>query len=149
MRTFIRPVVILFVVLALCLLPLVFASCGTARRVAGDVAGDVVDCTSASARGLIDQFGPVVDAVLVAATGGDGKVDGAQLKTAVKNFGVDLGGCVLASSVRRALTPAPDDPAAPRLSPVQADPAALQALFEAIRKETLSGKRYKLAEGDL
>lgn len=132
------------IVLALGWMFALVTSCGPVRR----VAGDVVDCTRGETKTLIDQFGPVVDTVLVNATAGDGHVDVAQLKAAAKNFGKEIGGCVLASSVQRALSRSTGNTGGPQVSPVQAEPAALRAAFDAVRLE-LGGGTYRTTAGDL
>ncbi len=82
------------------------------------------------------------------ATGGDGKVDWASVKSATKGFGVDVGGCVLASVVARALAPKSADPNAPAASSLEANPDDLRAGFEELRK-SLGGKSFKTSTGTL
>lgn len=109
------------------------------------IASDLVDCTKGSAPKAIAEFGPVVDALLVYATGGNGAVNSDAIKDAAKNFGKDVGGCVLADAVARALKPAATGSGAPKSSPLQSDPDSLRRALAA----TFPGAHYHTANGDL
>jgi len=109
------------------------------------VAGDVVDCTTSSAASQIREYGPLVDSMLVYATDGGGKINGDAVKAASKGFAMNVGGCVLADSIARALTPKPTDPNAPKASPLEADPDSLRDAIGAL----YPGKHFKTANGTL
>lgn len=108
-------------------------------------AHDVVDCTTSEAKSLSKQFGPTIDDVLVTATNGDGSIDKARVKSAIKGFATDTARCVFADAVARALAPKAADPNAPKSSPLDADPAALHELLA----ELGGGKSYKTDWGAL
>jgi hypothetical protein len=111
------------------------------------VAGDVVDCTKAEAVKAITQFGPALDALLVYATGGNGQLNADAVKDASKGFAKEIGTCVLADSITRALKPAAADPSAPKSSPLEADPESLRQAFEAVRRSVAPGASFKTAQG--
>lgn len=109
------------------------------------VASDVVDCTVSTATSNIKQFGPVLDALLVYATDGGGKINGDAVKAATTGFAKEVGGCVLADTIARALKPAPTDPNAPKSSPLVADPSSLRATLAGL----YPGVRFHTAAGDI
>jgi len=109
----------------------------------------VVDCTKGAAPELVTEFSPVLEQLISRATGGDGHVDKASVLAGVKNFGVDVGGCVLATVVARALAPAPADPNAPKSSPLIADAADLRSIFDSIRTTRLGGATFRTDAGPL
>lgn len=127
------------------LLCLVLAGCAWTKTETKALASDVVDCTKAEAATAITEFGPAIDALLVFVTGGDGKVDGAQLAAAGKGFARELGGCVVADAVARALKPAPADPNAPKASPLVADAISLHAALARL----YPGAKFHTPSGDL
>lgn len=124
-------------------------ACASIRREAKAVAGDVVDCTTAHAHQLTEQFGPLVDDMIRAATQPDGRIDWAPIRAATKSFAVDAGGCVLAAAVLRALTAPAADPAAPQLAPHAPDQALLRAGFDDLRRERFGGVRFRTELGEL
>lgn len=136
-------------ILALIILPLAVLGCDAcagAVREGKAIAGDVVDCTTASARTLTDQFAPLVDQLLRNATGGDGKIDWAPVKDATKQFALEAGGCVLANVIaRHQAAPVKADPDAPQVANLEADPKALLAGF----RELYPGKRFVTPLGEL
>lgn len=113
------------------------------------IADNAIDCTKGAAASVVKQFAPTLDALLVSSIGGDGKVDRAELKEATRGFAKDVGMCVLADVVARALKPAPTDPNAPRSSPVEADRADLRAAFDELRAELGGNATYTTAGGTL
>lgn len=120
--------------------------CGAwSKRESNAVAGDVVDCTKKEATAAIATFGPTLADVLVTATAGDGSIDKDRVKAATRGFATDTARCVLADTIARALNPKPTDPNAPHSSPLEADPAALHALFA----ELAGGKSYRTEHGTL
>lgn len=121
------------------------SSCGAARGAANAAGKAVVDCTTANARSLITQFGPVLESALVSATHGDGSLDTDAVKSITRNFAADTGMCVAASVFAAAIAPKSTDPNAPQSSPVAADPTALRATFGELAK----GKRYQTDRGEI
>lgn len=134
--------------LTLMILPLLIllgCNCGAVKQEARAVAGDVVDCTTANARTLTEQFAPLVDSLLRHATGVDGKIDWAPVKDATKQFALDAGGCVVANVVARHLAPRLADPTAPQVAGLELDQAALAAGF----RELYPGKKFLTPSGEL
>jgi hypothetical protein len=125
------------------------SSCSWLQSESKEVAGDVVDCTTAQAKELGTQFGPVVDELLTNATGNDGSVDWTRIRTATKSFALDTGACVLASAVARALAPKTSDPNAPQAAGLEVDVVALRQGFEQLRNEAYGGKSFKTELGVL
>lgn len=120
-------------------------ACGWLKSETRQTASDVVDCTSANARSLQRQFGPVVDELITSATNNDGSVDWSRIKQATVGFGVSTGLCVLAHSVQRALVPIQKLVNAPKSSALEPNPAALRAGFA----ELAGGRRFKTELGEL
>lgn len=54
----------------------------------------ILDCTTKNATSLTKEFGGLYELAIVKATGGDGKVDWAQVKDVTKDFAIDSGMCV-------------------------------------------------------
>lgn len=126
------------------------SSCATLKEEGKALAGDVVDCTTQHARTLTEQFAPLVDSLLRNATGADGSIDWAPVKQASSKFGLDTGGCVLATVIARHTQPrASADPSAPQVSPLEADPAKLLAGYGVLRAELFPGKTFKTELGTL
>lgn len=128
--------------------------CSAAKQGARAVAGDVVDCTIGVAKQHSDEYGTLIEAVLRGATRGDGSVDWSTVKAATKGFGVQTGGCVLATVVGRLATaghrkPAPQGLLGDAAGPPEPDPTALVAGFAAARAELFGGARFKTAAGEL
>lgn len=125
------------------------AGCAATKREVRDVADDIVDCTAANAQQLTAQFGPLIDSLLRAATQPDGRIDWVPIKAATKGFAWDTGACVLAEIVARALRPPVEDPTAPKISPLVADPAELRSGFDELRRELWDGRRFRTKHGVL
>lgn len=119
--------------------------CAWFSKESKQVETDVVDCTKAEAAKAITEFGPLADAILIYATGGNGQVNTDAVKSAAKGFGKDIGGCVLADAVARAVKPAPVDPNAPKSSPLVSDPDSLRRALAAVHP----GVHFHTANGDL
>ncbi|MDQ3295057.1 MAG: hypothetical protein M3619_00545 [Myxococcota bacterium] len=130
------------------MLALVVPACGWLQEEAKAARKDLVDCTTTRARGFEQQFGPVVDQLLLNASGGDGKVNWDIVKSATKTFAAEAGGCVLAGAVLRALTPRDVDPNAPQSSPQIIDPITLRQGWESARAD-YGGQKFKLEAGTL
>jgi hypothetical protein len=109
------------------------------------VAHDVVDCTTSTAVGAIKEFGPAIDALLLYATGANGVVSSDAIKDAGKGFAKEIGGCVVADAIARALKPSLPDPNAPKSSPLVADPDSLRRALAAAQP----GVKFHTANGDL
>jgi len=119
--------------------------CAWLKGESKQVVSDVVDCTKANAANAIKEFGPVLDSLIIYATGGNGTVNGDAITSAAKNFGKEVGGCVLADAVARALKPAATGSAAPKSSPLVSDPDSLRRALA----EAQPGVRFHTASGDL
>lgn len=131
--------------LALIFLLLIVSSCSWLKSESKATASDVVDCTSANVRSLNKQFGPVLDELLVQATGNDGEVDWTRIKHATRAFAVSTGLCVLAHSVQRALVPIQHALDVPKASPLELDAESLRAGF----RELAAGRTYRTELGTL
>jgi hypothetical protein len=128
----------------------VSVSCAQVKDEGKQLAHDVIDCTTANAHTLTDQFAPVVDSLLRHATGGDGSIDWAPVRAATKSFAQAAGGCVLATVIARLMRPRPAaDPSAPLAAPLEVDQAALLAGFGDLRRELFPGKRFLTDLGEL
>lgn len=109
----------------------------------------VVDCTKGQLRTVVEQFAPVLDALLVQAVTPDGKVNWQPLEGVTKNLGVAEGGCVLSDVVAQELHPKPTAPGAPKASELVLDAASLRAGYEQIRKAQFGGAVYVTSAGPL
>lgn len=107
----------------------------------------LVDCTKAESARAVRELGPVVDALLVSTVGGGTRVDFKPLESLAKGWSLDLGGCIVADAVARALAPTPEDPGAPRSSELEVDRKALAADFAAFKARSFAGASFKLANG--
>jgi hypothetical protein len=123
----------------------VVVGCAWFKSESKAVASDVVDCTKATAVGAIKEFGPAIDALLLYATGANGVVSADAVKDAGKGFAKEIGGCVLADSIARALKPSLPDPNAPKSSPLVADPDSLRRALATLQP----GVKFHTASGDL
>lgn len=130
-------------------LTLHLAACGWMKNTAHDVATSIVDCTKGEAKKAATELGPVVDILLIQAVDGNSKVDWAPVRDVAKRFSADVGGCVLADAVARALKPRSEDPQAPKISPLEVDRASLREGFRALSVELWKGASFKTDEGTL
>jgi hypothetical protein len=105
----------------------------------------IIECVGTETKRAIAEYGPTIDDVLVNATSADGSIDKARVKNATRGFATNTAKCVLADAVARALNPAPADPAAPKSSPLEANPAELRAMFA----ELAGGATYRTPHGTL
>lgn len=125
------------------------AACGWLGSETKATAKDLVDCTKGEAKQVTAELGPVVDVLLVNAIDPSSKVQWAPIEDIAKKFSADVGGCLLADAVTRALAPAPADPAAPKSSPLVVDQASLRDGFAAYKARTFPGKAFKTDHGAL
>lgn len=134
----------------LMLAAIVCIACSSLGGTAKKIGGDVVDCTKGEVSKAIPELGPVVDVLLAQSTQPSKSVDWNPLRDITKTFTTDIGMCVLADSVARAMHPKPEDPNAPKLSPVEADPTSLRTGFKALAGERgAQGKTFHTAHGDV
>lgn len=137
------------VMVILCAIGLgIMAACATMAAEAKHDGRAVVDCTTASAKEAVHEFGPTVDALLAQAVDNDGKVNWDPVKDIAKGFTANLGGCVLADTVARFLHPV-QLPGAPKSEPLQVDKAALLSGFDALRSAQYGGKTFVTEHGTL
>lgn len=129
----------------LLLLLLLFAGCSFLKAEAKQTGHAVIECVGSEAKQAIKTYGPTVDDVLVNATASDGSIDKARVKDATRGFVTNTAKCVLIDAIARALNPAPADPAAPKSSPLEANPAALHELAA----ELGGGATYHTPSGTL
>lgn len=128
------------------LLIMMLVGCSGLGERAGRVAAGVVDCMTPAAKTAIGEFGPAMADVLRNATGNDGKVDWAPVRSVSKSLASPAARCVLASVVAEALRPKKEDPNAPKSEGLSLDPADLRSGFDAIRAEW-GGPTFKLEGG--
>lgn len=121
-------------------------SCSSAQRVR-DAAVDVaVDCTGATVRSHLDQYGSLLEKAVRDALRSDGTVDGDALRDAAKGLAIETGGCVLVQVVARVLGALPHY----RATAEAYDPATrLREAWEAIRAEQFGGRRFRVDGGEV
>jgi hypothetical protein len=139
----------LIVLLLLSWFVIVACACGWLSKETKAVAADIVDCTTASAKKTVTELGPMADAMLLSAVDAQSKIDWNPITDLAKKFSADVGGCVLADAVARALKPTPADPNAPKSSPLEVDRVSLRSGFVDLKAKLFPGKTFKTAAGDL
>lgn len=127
----------------------VVVSCAWTKNEAKVVETAAIDCTKGEAAKAVQLFSPMLDQLLVLATGGDGHLDKSQAEAATKTLAGDIGGCVAATSFAKILAPAPAGSGAPQSSPLITDPGDARALFEQLRASRFGGARYVTTAGPL
>lgn len=124
--------------------------CGPVREQSSAVAGDVVDCTTVTAKKHAAEYGALLEAALRAATSPDGRVDWAAIRAAAASFSAETGGCALAAVIQRLLAPpAPTAPAAFAQLPPPLDAAALRDGFAELERELWGGRKFRTELGML
>jgi hypothetical protein len=124
------------------------AGCSSVNKAAHGVASAFEDCTVGPAKQVVHEAGPLMDIALVQAIGNGGKFDPTPIKGVAANFTAQVGGCLFADAVTRAVK-AFDDPSAPRSSPLDVDKASLLAGFAALNAERFGNTTFHTASGDL
>lgn len=147
-RGFFDPVLTVGIAAGLGVVALALA-CGSLRSGARGLAAGLVDCTKTETAKVVGELGPVVDAAMINAVGSDSKLDWTPIRDLTKGFSADVGGCVLADAVTRALKPRAEDPQAPRSSPLEVDRDSLRDGFAALSAERFGGQKFHTAGGDL
>jgi hypothetical protein len=134
------------------LIPLVLvltacSSCSWLKSEAKATAGNVVDCTTASAKDAVTQYGPLMADVLVQATSDTGAVDWSRIKSTAKSLALETGACVLASTVARYLAPHTGSADAPQSEGLVVDATSLKLGWEQARNELYGGRQFKTEAG--
>ena len=124
-------------------------ACTEIKDAARAGASILVDCTKGQAAKVVSELGPTVDSLLLESVDSDGKVDWQPVKDLAKGWTADIGGCVLSDVVARALKPRPEDPNAPKSSPLDLDLDALAAGFAKLRAEQFPGVTFRTSSGEL
>lgn len=114
------------------------------------VAKGTVQCLTPDIQQITGQFGPLVDALLDKATGGDRSLDLETVKSGARNLKGDALGCLMASSVSRLLLAiqhgvAPGTASAPLLP----SEAALKDVWAKLKAENFEGKDFQLEAGTI
>lgn len=122
--------------------------CSAFRREAHAVASGIVDCTAKQTHAAVSELRPLGDAMLVNAIDA-GKVNWSPVRDLAKGFVTDVGRCVLADAVSRALRPPSNDPNAPKISPLEVDQDALRAGFKQLSADLYGGITFKTDSGSL
>lgn len=121
------------------------SSCATMKEQGRAVAGDVVDCTTAAAAELDEQFGPVVDKVIELNIAGDGGIDWTPVRESTKHMVTDAARCVLARAVARLMRKAAPDDDAPQSAHLEVDQERLRSAW----RQLADGTTYRTPYGDL
>jgi hypothetical protein len=122
-------------------------SCEHLKEAGKAGAAIVVDCTKEETARVVDELGPVVDHIFSQATDPTGKVNWSPIRDLASRFTTEVGGCVLADVVARALKPT--EPGGVQSSPLQVDLVDLRAGFTALKAERFSGVTFKTSAGVL
>lgn len=129
------------------------AACGSIQRCAEpehrnepacSIVNSVVDCTTANATTLIDQFEPAIVELIKAHTSADGIVDWPAIEPALSKFAIADGQCVLADVVgmltrKSTAAGAPDRPKAESISDG----------FDVFRSKVSPGVKFKTRAGEI
>jgi len=134
---------------ALVLLLAPLSSCSWFKGEAQHDVGKLIDCAAGQLGSTVRELRPMVDDVLIESITGDAKLDQDRILDVTKNFASDVGMCLFADAVTRALKPVSEDPQAPRASPLVADPTSLRCMFNVVRAKHAPGKQYKTEAGTL
>ncbi len=129
----------------------VVASCAgtdvkaTLKNEGKEVARGTVQCLTPDIQQITGQFGPLVDALLDKATGGDRSLDLETVKSGARNLKGDALGCLVASSISRLLLlvrngPAPGTASAP-LIPTE---EAVLHVWAQLKLENFGGKDFDI-----
>lgn len=116
------------------------ASCAWFSHQEQIVKDSVVDCTKGELPSLVARFAPILEALFVRSTTGDGKTDWSAIEEATKGLGADEGLCIVGSVVQKELHPPPPKPGAPASSPLPVDSTDLSLHFEDMRAKRFGGK---------
>ncbi len=134
----------------------VIASCAgtdvktTLKNEGKAVARGTVQCLTPDIQQITGQFGPLVDALLDKATGGDRSLDLETVKSGARNLKGDALGCLVASSVSRLLLLIKNGPAPGTASAalVPTEDAVLH-VWTQLKLENFDGKDFELESGKL
>jgi hypothetical protein len=121
--------------------------CAETKGAVGRVAGDVVDCMKPDATAAIGELAPAFRDIVKNATGDNGKIDWAPVKTVASPLKSAATRCAFSAVIAEVLRPHPKA-GAPQSSALEADPVDVLAGYRAI-KSTWGGGTYKLADGQL
>lgn len=123
-------------------------SCTWFKKQGTTLANNIVDCTTANAKTITQEFGPLMKVAFANATGEDGKVDWNSIKSSTSSFGKATGSCVLVNTIASLLNPKMD-PNAPQSEGIVYDKASMMVGFEELRMLQLGGATFKTPEGTL
>lgn len=143
------PSVVLMLLLVAMVVSPLFVACGPLKDSARHAGKGVVDCMKPEAKAMIGELAPTFLDVIKNATGNDGKIDRAPLRSAASSLTSELTRCAFAAAVAEVLRPKQKDPDAPQSSELGADPADVLASFDAIRAELYGGPVFQLETGPL
>ena len=131
------------------LMVVMLVGCDPLKRAAKVGAGIVIDCTKTEVVKVTNEMAPMVDSLLIESVDGDGAINWDPVKDAAKRWTAEVGGCILADAVQRALRPQPVDPKAPQSSPLDIDKAALMQGFAAFKAEQFGAVTFTTAAGSI
>lgn len=141
-------VLLALVILSCATFSTIMLGCSSVKNAAHGVASSVVDCTKRETANTVHDLRPLGDAMLSNALA-DGKVDWGPVRDVAKGFATDVGRCVLADAVSRALAPRKADPNAPKISPLEVNPDELRAGFRQLAGDLYGGASFKTEAGSL
>jgi hypothetical protein len=126
----------------------IVVACGSITSGPKNAGRALVDCTKKQTATTVHELRPFGDALLSNALSG-GSVDWGPVRDVAKGFATDVGRCVLADAVTRALAPKPVDPTAPKVSPLDVDPTAMRDGFRKLAGDLYDGAEFKTEHGAL
>jgi hypothetical protein len=149
MRKLVNVALGLLIMFGLALMTMAWAGCDTLKSAGNAGKQILVDCTKKEVATVVDELGPVVEHLIVDTIDGEGSIDWDPIKESATKWTAEIGGCIVADVVSRALAPPPTDPKAPQISPLQVDHTKLRQGFEAFRAERFGGIHFKTRSGTL
>lgn len=124
-------------------------ACDTLKNSGTRTATSAIDCLQPSLIKTGVELKPTYQALLRAATGGDGKIDWGQIRPAVSSLKEPALRCAFSAVVSEAMHAVRNAVSGVMSSPLEVDKADLTSGYEAIRKDFFSGETYKLEGGTL
>lgn len=139
-----------FLIATVCILFLPAAACGEAARdVAKTGASVLIDCTAGELGKTAGELAPMAEKIVLDAIDSTGKVNWDPVKEYGKGLATDVGKCVLAEGIARALAPKPADPNAPKSADVVVDADAVKAGFANTVRQLYGDVTFQTSAGVL
>lgn len=125
-------------------------SCGQFKSVSNVGKALLVDCAEPATLAVVNQIGPLVENMLIDNVDGEGHINFDPVLEVGSRWTAEVGGCILADVVARAMTPPSEDPKAPKAStasPLQLHREDLRTGFEQFKSSRFGGVTFVLASG--